>query len=66
MAKKKYVAAGINNYFGGAGEQGIVFGQFRTLEFARQARNQILKEARRLRWIGHRGIFLAGKLLEEI
>ena len=66
MAKEKYVVACIKNYFGGTGEQGAVLGEFRKIEFARRAHEQMLKEAIKKGWNGHRGVFLNGKFLEEI
>lgn len=66
LAKEKYVVAGIKNYFGGTGEQGVFLGQFRQIEFARRARELMLKEAIKKGWSGHRGIFLNGKFVEEL
>lgn len=67
VAKIKYVVAGIKNYMAGSGgEQGIILGEFRKIEFARQARDSMLKEAQKKGWAGHRGVFLNGKFIEEL
>lgn len=66
MAHEKYVVAGVKNYFGGTGEQGMELGKFRKIEFARRAREQMLREAIKKGWSGHRGIFFNGKFVEEL
>ncbi|MEK7144261.1 MAG: hypothetical protein AAB794_00145 [Patescibacteria group bacterium] len=66
MAKVKYVVAGIRNYFGRAGEQGMILGEFRKIEFARRVREQMLQMGRKKQWSGRRGIFLNGKFVEEL
>lgn len=66
MAKQKLVVAAIRNYFGGTGDQGLVLGEFRKIEFARHARPQMKKEAGKKGWTGRLGIFENGKFLEEL
>lgn len=69
MAKENigaYIVAGIQNHFGHTGEQGVELGRFRTIEFARRAKESMRKEALKKHWSGTCGIFLNGKLLEEL
>jgi len=65
VAKPKYVVAQAVNLIAGKAKSGQVLGQFRKIEFARQARDLMQREASK-RKILRIGIFFNGVFVESI